>query len=74
MVPRYPQDKAVERLSTLSPILSSALAAGGDDPDGVDEAGDVAEDRQHNVQPEVQPDADGEEDAEGWDEDREDEA
>ena len=36
-----------------------------DDPDGVDDAGDVAEDGEEDVEPEGAADADGEEDAEG---------
>ena len=36
-----------------------------DDPDGVDDAGDVAEDGKEDVEPEGAADADGEEDAEG---------
>src|SRR3546814_7591445 len=44
--------------------LSTALAA-RDDPDRVHDTGDVAEQRQQDVEPEMQPDADLQEDAEG---------
>jgi GNAT superfamily N-acetyltransferase len=45
-----------------------------DDPDGVDQAGEIAEQRQEDVEPEMQAEPDLQEDAQGRDDHRQDDA
>ena len=40
-----------------------------DDPDGMNDAGNIPAQRQKNIQPEVQPEADLKKHADGWEED-----
>ena len=66
--PAQELDAVIEWRHFISP------RAARDDPDRVDDAGEVAQDRQQDVEPELPAQAYGEEHADGWQEDGENDA